>query len=529
MTRSGYISVLFGALAVLLVSSGCDDTLTSFNENPNQPTSADPNSLLANGQRDIHYNVYDDDMPGSDASLYGQYTTQNFYPDRYASIGYVWSDVYSALNDLEEAKKISREGDVSNAANLEAVAIITQAWTFQILTDAYGSIPFTEALKGSENPSPSYTPQPDIYPALVDSLDKALNTMNPGGEVPSGDLVYSGNMSAYEKLANGLKLRIAIRMSDRNSEMAETIISDVLGAGTTLQSNDDNAYFQFATDATHRNTFYENRFVLGRDDYDMSKRFIEAMQQYDAADDPRLDAYAEQTSDSSPPCEDGSGEYAGFPFELEQAAAQSIQGSRPTCNASRPEAWWLAGPSGQGDAYSPIMYHDEVLFIKAEAAEKGYIDGNPEDYLAQAIEASIDFYGEETEADIAGDDAQAQAYVGAVVDEYSNASGEEWRDILGEQKWIAFYLHNIQGWITWRRFDFDEWIGPPAGGVAGGELGGGYTPIRVTYPDSEFNLNSSNVEAAANDQFGDVSSENAGQQIWWDVNPPPPESDAYQP
>lgn len=529
MERPGYKLVLLGTLAVLFVLSGCDDTLTSFNENPNQPINADPNNLLANGQRDIHYNLYDDAMLTSDASLYAQYTTQNFYPDQYASIDYDWSDVYSALNDLEEAKAVSREGDVSNAANLEAVAIITQVWTFQILTDAYGSIPFTEALKESENPSPAYTPQSEIYPALVDSLDKALSIMNPGGEIPSGDLVYSGDMSAYEKLANGLKLRIAIRMSDRDSEMAETIISDVVDTGTTLQSNEENAYFQFGTSATHRNTFYENRFVLGRDDYDMSERFIEAMQQYDAADDPRLDAYAEQTSNSSPPCEDGSREYAGFPFELEQAAAQGIQGSRPTCVASRPEAWWLAGPSGNGDAYSPIMYYDEVLFIKAEAAEKGYISGAPEDYLAQAIEASIDFYGEETEADISSSDAQTQAYVDAVVDEYSSASGEEWRDILGEQKWIAFYLQNIQGWITWRRLDFDEWIGPPAGGVAGGELGGGYAPVRVTYPESEFNLNLANVEEAANDQFGGVSSENAGQRIWWDVNSPPPEGDAYQP
>jgi hypothetical protein len=527
MKRSGYTPVLlFSVLAFLLVLSGCDDTLTDFNTNPNAPTSASPNNLLANAQRDLHHRVYSDEMLQSESSLYAQYTTQNFYPDQYASIDYAWEDIYNSLNDLQQAKALARQGGgTSNPANLRAVATITQVWAFHLLTDAYGDIPFAEALQGSENRSPAYTPQSDIYPALVDSLDQALSTMNPGASGPTGDLVLAGDMEQYQKLANGLKLRLAIRMSDVNPDMAESIITGVVNNATTLESNADNAYFQFSTSATHRNTFYENRFVLGRDDYDMTERFIAALQQYET-DDPRLDAYAEQTSNTGPPCEDGSGQYAGFPFELEQAAAQAIQGSRPTCNASRPEVWWLGGPSGQGDAYSPIMYYDEVLFIKAEAAERGWISGDPEDYLERAIEASIDFYGAETEADISGDDAQTQAYISAVLNDYSS---DDWRDVLGEQKWIAFYLHNIQGWSTWRRLDFDEWIGPPAGGIAGGELGSQYAPLRADYPDSEYNLNLENVTNAASSQFGGVGSENAGQQLWWDVNSPPPQSDAYQP
>jgi len=523
-SRSTLSTILFAG-AFLLVLGGCD-SLSSYNDNPNAPTEANPNNLLANAQRDLAYEIYDanDMMRGS--NLFAQYTTQNFYPteSRYGTVSYPWESFYNALNDLKTVKELSQSGAAQNPGNLAAVATITQVWAFHILTDAYGDIPFEEALQGNENRSPAYTPQEEIYPALIDSLDSALGSISGGGG-PSADLIYGGDMEKWRKLANSLKMRIAIRMSDANAGMAESVISDVVNNGTPMQSTSDNAYFQFATSSTHRNTYYDNRLVSGRDDFDNSERFIEAMQQY-GTDDPRLDAYAEQTSDNGSPCPDGSGEYEGFPYGLEQLNAQSRQSSRPSCNASRPELFWPGGPSGEGDAFAPIMYYDEVLFIKAEAAERGWINGSPQDLLADAIAASIDFYGENVPStDISSSSTQAQNYISAVTSEYSSSN---WKQVLGEQKWIALYMNNIQGWSTWRRLDFGDWIGPPAGGVAG-DLQGQYAPLRVDYPDSEFNLNRQNVRDAAERQFGDVSSENPGSRIWWDNNSPPPPNEAYQP
>ncbi len=527
MKRFRSTKVLFASLlAFVLVLGGCD-SLSSFNDNPNEPTSADPNNILANAQRDIAHEIYDgnDMMRGS--NLFAQYTTQNFYTtdgSRYGSVTYAWEDLYSALNDLKQAKELSAEGE--NPDNLSAVATVTQVWTFQILTDIYGDIPFAEALQGNENRSPEYTAQSEIYPALIDSLDAALGQMSDGGG-PSGDLINGGDMEKWRKLANGLKLRVAIRMSDVNSGEAQSVITDVVNNATTLESNEDNAYFQFATSSTHRNAYYENRYTSGRDDFDNSERFIEALQQY-GTDDPRLDAYAEQTSNNTSPCPDGSGNYAGFPFGMEQSSAQSLQSSRPSCNASRPEAFWPAGPSGEGDAFAPIMYYDEVQFIKAEAAERGWISGTPEDYIAEGIEASIDFYGDVTDAEISSDDTQAQDYITAVTDEYDSGN---WRDIIGEQKWIAFYMNNVQGWSTWRRLDFDEWIGPPVGDISGDF--DTYAPLRVSYPSSEYSLNGDNVTSAVENQANNVDGfdeDTPGDRVWWDTEAPPSEdNDAYQP
>lgn len=507
-------SVLASALAILLVLGGCD--LSQYNENPNAPTEADPNNVLANAQRDLAFQTYGGDPTMRGTNLLAQYTTQNFYPteSRYGSSRF--NDFYgffTSLNDLSKVKELTRqEGLVSNPANVRAVALITQTWAFHIATDTWGDIPFNQALKAAEQRSPKYTPQEEIYPALVDSLDKALGlvTSNAG---PAGDLYLGGDMENWQRLANGLKMRIGMRAIDAGGSWAEEAITSA--SGNALQSNADNAYFQFATSSTHRNTYYENRVTSGRDDFDAADRFVEALQQY-GTDDPRLDAYFEQTSDTEPPCEDGSGEYEGFLYGMEQGSAQNTYSANPSCVFSRPEAFFSRGPSGGGDAFAPIMYYDEVQFIKAEAAARGIISGDAKSFLEEAVRASIDFYGSQTEADISRSSSQTDDYVAAVKDDYDNNGFEQ---VIGEQKWIALYFNDIQGWSTWRRLDFEGHIAPPTGGPA--QEFRVAVPLRLDYPQSEYSLNNANVTEAANRQFGSVDQEDFGSQLWWDTEGPP--------
>ena len=504
-----FFPLFAGFFALLLVLAGCDN-LSSYNENPNQPTSADPNNLLANAQKELADEVYDDNSMMRRSSVWAQYTTQNFYPSesRYATVSYPWGGMYSPIIDLERAKEFAV------SPNTEAVATIMQAWALQILTDTYGDIPLSEALEGAENKSPTYTAQPEVYPALLDSLNTAISLIDASQTSPSGDLIHGGDMTKWERFANGLKMRIGLRLLPNDQSRAEQAITSA--NGSALQGNTDNTYFQFGTGSTHRNDYYENREVDFRDDFDGSARFIDALQQY-GTNDPRIDAYFEQTSDTNRPCEDGSGEYQGFPFGLEQGNAQNLYSSTKTCEYSRPEAWWSGGPSGSGDAYAPMMYYDEVLLTKAEAAERGIISGTPKDLLAQAIEASVDFYGSEVPgASISGSSTQTQNYINAVQDDYDNNGFEQ---VIGEQRWIAFYMHNVQGWATFRRLDFEGWIGAPSGGVAAGF--GSYVPLRVDYPDSEYSLNEENVKDAADRQFGGEDNETPGRRLWWDVNDPP--------
>lgn len=512
--------LLIWALALILGLGGCD--LSSYNENPNEPTAGNPDAILAKAERDLASNTHGDGIM-SNMNLNAQYTTQNQYTDRYGGVSYEWGSFYTTLNDLQEVKRLSDQSNSAAPENIEAVATIIQAWAFQILTDVYGDIPFEEALQGAENRSPSYTAQENIYPALIDSLDQAIGKISVGSGGPRSDLIHGGDMEKWKRFANGLKMRIGIRAVDANRDLAERAITEA--NGNALQSNEDNTYFQFSTSSAHRSSYHDNRVVLGRDDYDVSERFVDAMGQYDV-NDPRMDAYFEQTSSTTAPCEDGSGSYKGFPFEREQQSATELKNVTNTCEYSRPETFWPSGPSGDGDAYKPMMYYDEILITKAEAAARGIINGNPKDYLKQAIEASVNFYGEVVPgADIEADDPETQKYIDAVQSDYDRSNFEQ---VIGEQRWFAFYMNDVQGWSTFRRLDFQGWHGPPVGGVANDF--GTFIPLRAGYPSSEQQLNGTNYESAVERQFGGVSGDDAGSYIWWDEEGSLiPESARYQP
>ena len=509
---------LISMLALVVGLGGCD--LTDYNDNPNEPTEGNPDAILSKAQRDLAFNTHGDVMERM--NINAQYTTENQYTGRYGTVSYEWGDVFVSINDLREVKNLSAESNSATQANIEAVSTIMQAWAFQILTDVYGDIPFEEALQGTETRSPSYTPQEEIYPALVDSLDQAIGKISTSDPGPASDLIHGGDMEKWRRFANGLKMRVGIRAVDADREFAERVINEA--NGNALQSNKDNTYFQFSTSSTHRSPYFDNRFTAGRDDYDASDRFVAAMSQYSVID-PRMDAYFEQVSSTTAPCEDGSGEYQGFDFENEQQAATEVKNATPTCEFSRPEPFWSAGPSGGGDAYAPMMYYDEVLITKAEAAARGIISGSPKTYLRSAIEASVNFYGNVVPStDISGSDTETQDYIDAVLSDYDQSGFEQ---VIGEQRWFAFYMNDVQGWSTFRRLDFENWHGPPVGGVANDF--GTFIPLRAGYPSSEQQLNSDSYEAAVERQFGGVNGDDPGSYLWWDEeNSLIPEESRYQ-
>lgn len=90
---------------------------------------------------------------------------------------------------------------------------------------------------------------------------------------------------------------------------------------------------------------------------------------------------------------------------------------------------------------------------------------------------------------------------------YSTAEGD-WKQKIGTQKWIALYNRGVEGWAEWRRLDF-----PILNVAMEAETS---SPFRMTYPSSEFLLNSESVNAA-------VDSKGAGKddvwtRIFWDVH-----------
>lgn len=507
-------------LAGLVLLMGACEDFEEMNTDPNQPPVVPTSALLSSAQKQLMDHIWDQWHNGRFGMHYAQYWSANEYTDesRYQLRQNInnsyWLYYYAGrdaimdggpngggLQDLEEIIRLNENDPESFAAygdtqNQIAVAKIMKAWMFQIITDIWGDVPYTEALQGADQVAPAYTPQSEIYADLLAELTEANDLINldePG--FTAGDLIYGGNMTNWLRFANSLKLRVAIRMADVEPGLAEVAINEAIAAGV-FESNADNALLPYTASAPNNNPLNQDRKT--RADFAASEPLINLLQAYN---DPRIAYFAAPNAN---------GEYVGLTYGLSQAQAGAIANSA----VSQPSQVVLAP-----DAPGVYMDYAEVQFILAEAAARGFIGDDPAIHYNEAITASMQYWSDRgtyiPDPEISVNDPIGLDPISAeaIQDYYTNQAPydpENWRQSIGEQKWLALYMQGIQGWTEWRRLDFTGVLAPPAAGPLVGEG----IPLRVTYPIDEQNRNRSSYEAAVSRQGADLLS----TPMWWDVN-----------
>ncbi|MFB6231025.1 MAG: SusD/RagB family nutrient-binding outer membrane lipoprotein [Salinibacter sp.] len=514
---------IVGLLTVGLTIGGCD--LTELNKNPNAPSNAKPGELLTGAQQDLASTMWND-YPGGFWKRYAQYLTTNQYTDgdryrypnaRSGANNGNWADLYFVLNDLQQIVRLNRQspGQTSGFGppqNQIAIAKIMQVWTYQWMTDIWGPIPFQEALKGRSqgNFTPSYTGQPKLYPALIDTLTKysqAIQTDAPA--LTSGDLIYGGDMGKWKNFANALKMRLAMRMSDRMPDAAATAINEAVQAGA-FESVDGSALIPFGSSSPYQNPLWAQYALEGRDDWAAPAAMVSVMNNND---DPRRRAFfSDADADSS------GNQFNGFPYGLTQGDAQSLF-TNPNKDFSRP------GPRVRGRPTEPaiLMLYDEVLFIKAEAKLRDdmsvpNITKSAEQLYRDAITASIDYWtGDITPAPT---DAEVDNFLSQL--DMPGSGNFSISQDLGVQKWLAQYQQGVQGWSTWRRLDFQGVLQVPPGNPGKAAFGRSIA-VRMAYPQDESTFNSEKYKNAVNNMLGgDGGEDTQGTLLWWDTEYVPP-------
>src|SRR6056297_3689619 len=178
-----YKLILSGLLAGLIFFSSCTEDWEELNVDPNNPTEVPATNLLAQAMRYFGDTYYDAWFNMNNVSTYAghlgkiQYIDESRYYERESVINAAWADLYRVAIDLENAKKFARQ---EGNPNLEAAALTFQSLVFQIGTDSWRDMPFTDAISGlNEVTNPEYDEQETIYPALMDSLAKANEMFDP--------------------------------------------------------------------------------------------------------------------------------------------------------------------------------------------------------------------------------------------------------------------------------------------------------------------------------------------------------------
>jgi len=476
-------SMLTLGLAGALVLTGCRKDFDTINTNPNEPSAVSTGFLLTSAQKSLMDNTVDEWWNGRRGNQLAQYWASNQYSNesRYQfrteiDNGY-WNVFYAgALQDLQTIIDLNSGDNAGDYAgfganeNQIAVAQLLQAWTFQMLTDCYGDIPFSEALQGGANTTPAYDGQAQVYAGLVAMIDEALGGINVAAGGPQGDVVYGGDMNKWAMFGNSLKLRVAMRMSGVNGAAAQSAGESALAAGVIL-SNADNALFQYLNSVPNNHPINDD--YKTRNDFAASNTMVDYLK---ANNDPRLGVFFAPNA---------SGEYEGEVYGLNEANAALTTNDQVSQRGS-----------AVLEATLPGIFMDaaQVRFLCAEAATKGWANtgGSAEEHFAAGIQASMDFWGV--------DSAEAQAYIDA-------QSVDNWV----YEKWVALYMQGIEGWCEWRRLDGPV-LNPCADGSLGGGTNGDLPPHRFTLPLDEATLNFDNWEAAGG------ADNTLNTPVWWDVN-----------
>lgn len=490
--------------SVLAITSSCSD-LTDLNVDEKNPSEVPAASLFTSAEKGIAEQIVNTSVNKNIFRLVNQQWTETTYIDESV---YQWTtrnisgnhwDAYLAgtttndgsLSDLMKAKAFIEkevilasdpefEAKTATKKNQLALIDILTVYSYQILVDTFGDLPYSEALKGSGNYLPKYDKAIDIYKDLIVRLDNDIKNINTSyNAFGNADLIYRGNMISWVKFANSVKLKLGINLK---ASGLEDVIADnaiISASKGVFESNSDNAKIYYEKNVPNTNPLYVDLVFGGRHDFVPAKPFVDALV---AKNDPRVKVYFAQN------LEDENGN--PLPYKGGVVGTKNSFGKFTHINDK------IQKPDFPGT----YLDYAEVEFLLAEAVERGVaVGGTAESHYNNAIKASMENWGLNT--------VEVSDYLAQPEVNYATATGT-WQQKIGEQAWYAMYNRGFEGWTFTRRLNFPI-LSPPSNADAAAE---GQIPSRMTYPIREQTLNATNYNAAAISIGGDKLK----TKLFWD-------------
>ena len=473
--------IFFLYLFISVILTSCNKDFNTINDNIKAAQVVPASTLFSNAQRELVDNMTTPSVNTNVFRLYAQYWAETTYADesqynittRNTARGW-WNPLYrDVLKNFNESERLINNDksftDLQLKKNQLALNEILSVYTFSILVNTFGDIPYSEALDFT-NATPKYDDAATIYKDLIKRLDAAITSMNvSSGSFGSADLVYGGDISKWIKFANSLKLRIGMTLADVDPATSKTLVEQA--APNVFTSNADKASMMYLASPPNTNPTWVNLIQSGRIDFVAANTFIDTLT---SLNDPRIPFFFNK---------DKNGGYSG-----------GIYGSvNNNANFSLPSSK-ITDPSFPG----VLMDYAEVEFYLAEAVERGYsVGGTAEDHYNKGVTASILDWG--------GKDTDAATYLLNPLVAYKTASGS-YKKKIGTQKWISLYNRGFEAWTEYRRLDY-----PILNPVSAADAQGPF-PVRFTYSDQEPNLNKVNYDAAS----AKIGGDKVTTKLFWD-------------
>lgn len=484
--------IIIFAIAALLFA-GCRKDLTGLNQDPKNPTSLPSAALFTNAQRTLTNTLTSSNVNLNIFRLVVQYWQETTYTDesRYDIVTrQIPDNMWDALNrdvlrDFQEAKAIipTEALDAPTQRNKLAITDIMEVYTWYYLITSFGDVPYKQALD-IKNIFPKYDNQKDSYYDLLTRLDSSIAALDAtASSFGAADIIYSGDVTAWKKFGNSLKLRLGMTIADYDAPKAKSVVESAI-TNAVFASNNNNALFKYVSSPPNTNPVWVDLVQSGRKDFIANSTIVNLM---NTESDPRLSFYFTL---------DGTGKYSGnTPGKSSSYSAFSKPAGlvKQFSPGDVTDAGKLTYPDFPGD----LMDYAEVEFLLAEAIERGFsVDGGTAaSHYNSAITASILFWG--------GSAADAATYLARPGVDYATAPGT-YKQKIGTQKWLALYNRGWDAWIEQRRLDYPVL---PAPSNAATDY-----PVRFTYPINEQNVNTVNYKNASSSIGGD----DVTTKLFWD-------------
>lgn len=488
---------IFVALLFIVGLSACENVdFGDTNENLNGPPNGDAAALMT-GAMQRYSDVTNRDYLIR-PTLYVQWNSQVTYTSemRYSDVPSSWFIYYEdVLEGLEEVIELNTNPDTQTSAlslqgafvNQAGVAMIMKAIVAKRLTDTYGPIPYSEALKGTENTSPVFDSGEEVYTTLISELKAGRDMLDASLSGPTGDIIYNGDVTKWKKLANSVLMQMAIQMSDvypNPGGVAASVFTEALASGP-IETIADEAWFTYNNATGLRNPWFANRTT----DYFLAQEFTDALKgnvgsgslnpTSNHTADPRLAAYSKDES------------LDGVPYGYTDESGSGK-------NQMNFDFYW------DEDASLPMMTAGYTALNRAEAAVLGWTSEVALTKLEDGINLSMESVENHTGMDFGAD---ATTYIAArLVD----AGTEGVLQIIQEEKWVCLYPSGFDAWAEWRRSHVPD-LQP-----ATDYLNDGTIPSRYVYPSAAATSNEANYLEALTHL--DIGSDNNYAKTWWDID-----------
>lgn len=556
MKQSKYITIITMACALFFASCS-DEYMENMNTDPSKAATIDPNAQLTTAQlqtygdlsmmeiyRNYHYAFTQQLMGCWNTTNYGgRHTLDNNEMSR------IWTSFYTqSLKNIIDAQY--RTAEDAEKVNINSVLRIYRVYLMSIITDTYGDAPFSEAglgfLEGKFNPK--YDKQEDIYNAFFLELEDAVNKIDPTKDKVTGDLIYAGDVTKWQQLANSLRLRFAMRISNVNPTKAQTEFENALAAnGGVITDASSDALIKYMTIAfsfgqeAHSDyrgnslsqllfgndpannpsylcsTFFNQLYNSGDPrTFKISRCYYDGLMSATSPDN-RVDITQEMIEkgiDFSPR-DPGAYSWEPWPtgYDSDICAELAVNNPSVTATMAREVEPKLANNFLKSDNPGVVMTSAEVKFLMAEATVKKWNVGSvsAEDLYKQGVRAAMDFLTDNYGC-TATTDAEFDAFIqdkGA----FGHTDNQK-LEAINTQAWILHFTNPAECWANVRRSGYPKLKSPAEYGFGQYLTGGTEIPVRLCYPVLESSYNKKSYNEAIERMGG---TDNWHSLLWWDT------------